>query len=208
MRYIDDPDKIQQQADKILDQLPVEGFPSPLRPICKAMVQSCADQGILENIRISAACIRRLQEPILHKSIFCDVEMVRCGIQKKFVQGPIHCYINEKQVMETATQLQKTRSMLAVDRWTDKLNHQVAVVGNAPTALFRLIEHIKHLHLTPHLIIACPVGFIGAADAKRQMWQLAQDRGLACITLLGPRGGSAIAIAALHSFARLAATPC
>ena len=112
--------------------------------------------------------------------------------------------LNDARVPALAKELRTTRSAAAVELWRDGLKDAIVVIGNAPTALFHLLELLDTGAPKPAAIIATPVGFVGAEESKAE---LSLDiRGVPFITLLGRRGGSAIAAAALNAIALRAAT--
>ena len=92
--------------------------------------------------------------------------------------------------MELASRLQVTRSMAAVERWLPQLAGSIVVIGNAPTALFRLLELIEQGAGAPALLIGMPVGFIGAAESKQALWDHHRALAVPCITLLGRLGAA------------------
>jgi precorrin-8X/cobalt-precorrin-8 methylmutase len=92
--------------------------------------------------------------------------------------------------------------MAALELWRPHLAGSVVVIGNAPTALFRLLEMLQQGAPKPALIIGMPVGFVGAAESKQALWQLHQDLGIECITLLGREGGSAVSSASCNALLR------
>ena len=93
--------------------------------------------------------------------------------------------------------------MSAVDLWCDHVNGSIAIVGNAPTALYRLMELIESGMPPPALIVGIPVGFIGAAESKNYLWQHYKDLGTECITVVGRTGGSALAASVFNTLVRL-----
>ena len=108
--------------------------------------------------------------------------------------------LNDASVPDLALQHATTRSAAAVELWRDRLAGAVVVIGNAPTALFHLLELLDAGAPKPAAIIATPVGFVGAAESKAAL--VASKHGVPFITLLGRRGGSAIAAAALNAVAK------
>ncbi len=96
----------------------------------------------------------------------------------------------------------ETRSMAALKLWEPYLTGSVVLIGNAPTALFRLLEMIRDNEEQPALIIAMPVGFIGAAESKQLLWDSHRELGVDCITLLGREGGSAVTAASCNALLR------
>lgn len=133
--------------------------------------------------------------------ILVDAEMVAHGvIRARLPAGNrVLCRLNEAGVPERARRLATTRSAAQVDWWDDDLQGAVVAVGNAPTALFRLLERLDEGAPRPALILGFPVGFVGAAESKAEL--AANPRGIPFATLRGRRGGSAIAAAAVNALA-------
>jgi len=92
--------------------------------------------------------------------------------------------------------------MAALQLWNDHLEDSVVIIGNAPTALFRLLEMIEKGAGKPALIIGMPVGFVGAAESKQALWENHERLGIECITLLGRQGGSAVSAATCNALLR------
>jgi precorrin-8X/cobalt-precorrin-8 methylmutase len=112
------------------------------------------------------------------------------------------CFLNHPETASLAKQTQETRSMAAVKQWQGLLKDSVVIIGNAPTALFRLLENIESGAEKPALIIGMPVGFVGAAESKQALWDCHQALGIECITLLGREGGSAVSAATCNALMR------
>ena len=131
--------------------------------------------------------------------IFCDVEMVRTGINKTRLAengGTVHCLIGDPEVAATAKQLGITRSMVAMRTFGEKLHGAIVAIGNAPTALFEVLNMMKETNIRPALIIGVPVGFVGAAESKDF---LAETSPVPYITVRGNKGGSPIAAATTNA---------
>ena len=111
----------------------------------------------------------------------------------------VACLLNEPQVREIAARDQTTRSAAQVDLWAERMGGAVIAIGNAPTALFRLLELIDAGAPKPAAIIGIPVGFVGAAESKEAL--AADPRGVEFLTVRGRRGGSALASAAVNAIA-------
>jgi len=136
------------------------------------------------------------------RPILCDVEMVKQGLTKRMLKTEPLCFLNDPRVANLAKQKGDTRSMAALDLWVPYIEGSVVVIGNAPTALFRLLEMIKAGGPKPALIIGMPVGFVGAAESKQALWDLHEELGVECITLLGRQGGSAVSAASCNALLR------
>ena len=132
-------------------------------------------------------------------NIYTDVEMVRTGINKrKLAQfgGEVHCLIADPEVAALAKAKGITRSMAAMRTFGHALDGAVVAIGNAPTALYEVLRLAAEEDIRPAAIIGIPVGFVGAADSKRQ---LAANRDIPYITVEGTKGGSPIAAAAVNA---------
>jgi precorrin-8X/cobalt-precorrin-8 methylmutase len=134
-------------------------------------------------------------------AVLVDSQMVAAGIQQGNLPGenPIVCTLTDQRVPKIARLLGNTRSASAVELWRPRLLGAVVAIGNAPTALFRLLEGLAEGWPKPAAILAFPVGFVGAAESKDALIQHAQ--GVPYLTLRGRRGGSALAAAAVNALA-------
>jgi len=133
--------------------------------------------------------------------VFCDCEMVGAGIIRRFLPAgnDILVTLNDPAVPDMAQQIGTTRSAAAVELWRDRIEGAVVAIGNAPTALFHLLERLDDGWPKPAAIIGFPVGFVGAAESKAEL--AANPRGCDFVALRGRRGGSAMASAAVNAFA-------
>ncbi len=133
--------------------------------------------------------------------ILCDARMVSEGITRKRLpaQNPVICTLHDAEVPTLAARLQTTRSAAALELWRPHLHGAVVAIGNAPTALFHLLEMLEDPACPrPAAIIGCPVGFVGAAESKAALWE-AQPA--PCVIVEGRLGGSAITVAAINAIA-------
>ena len=128
--------------------------------------------------------------------------MVKQGITKRMIEVEPLCFLNNPRTIELAKSSGETRSMAALQLWRDYLKGSVVVIGNAPTALFRLLEMIEQGGPKPALIIGMPVGFVGAAESRQALWDVHEELGIDCITLLGRMGGSAVSAATCKALLR------
>jgi precorrin-8X/cobalt-precorrin-8 methylmutase len=134
--------------------------------------------------------------------VFCDAEMVAHGIIRRFLpaKNEVICTLNDARVPALAEKLGTTRSAAALDLWADRLDGALVAIGNAPTALFHLLEMLDAGGPRPAAIIGMPVGFVGAAESKDA---LARDaRGIPFLIVRGRLGGSAMTAAAVNALAR------
>lgn len=136
------------------------------------------------------------------KPILCDVEMVKQGITKRMIDQQPLCFLNHAETVRIAKTSGETRSMAALELWKPYLAGSVVLIGNAPTALFRLLEMLQQGCAKPALVIGMPVGFVGAAESKQALWDHYTSLGIQCITLLGRQGGSAVTAASCNALLR------
>jgi len=134
--------------------------------------------------------------------ILCDAEMVAHGVTRDRLpaRNEVVCTLRDPRVAALAMKLGTTRSAAALDLWLDRLAGAIVAVGNAPTALFRLLELIDAGAPKPAAILGIPVGFVGAAEAKAAL--AADPRGVPFLIVCGRMGGSAMTAAALNALAR------
>lgn len=134
--------------------------------------------------------------------ILCDSEMVRRGVTR--ARLPAHndviCTLRHPSVPALAARLGNTRSAAALDLWVDQLAGAIVAIGNAPTALFRLLDLLEEGAPRPAAIIGIPVGFVGAVESKEAL--IAASYGVPFIVVRGRMGGSAMAAAAVNGLAR------
>lgn len=159
------------------------------------MVDVVADLGFSADVGQATRAALRAGKPIL-----CDSEMVAHGITRARLPAfnPVLCTLRAPQVPELAKAMGNTRSAAAVELWGEHLEGAVVAIGNAPTALFHLLNLIASGGPRPAAILGFPVGFIGAAESKAA---LAATANLPYMTVHGRRGGSAMAAAAVNAFA-------
>jgi precorrin-8X/cobalt-precorrin-8 methylmutase len=132
--------------------------------------------------------------------IFCDAEMVAHGITRRHLPAAndVICTLADPRVSALAARLGTTRSAAAIDLWADRLGGSVVAVGNAPTALFRLLELLAEGVPKPAVILGMPVGFVGAAESKDALIERAPAP---FVTIRGRLGGSAVTAAAVNAIA-------
>ena len=201
--YLRDPAAIYAESfAAIRRETDLSRVPEDLRPLALRIVHACGDPSAVKRLTWSAGAGRAGREALeLGATILCDSRMVAAGIIRKKLPGAneVLCTLGDVEVPDIAKRLETTRSAAAVELWQDELGGAVVAIGNAPTALFHLLEGIAAGWPKPALILGFPVGFVGAAESKEA---LAQDAGgIPYVTLLGRAGGSAIAAAAVNALA-------
>lgn len=138
--------------------------------------------------------------------ILCDATMVATGVTRSRLpkDNDVLCFLNDPRVPDLAREWGTTRTAAAVSLWEPRLDGAVVAIGNAPTALFHLLEMILDRAPHPAAIVGCPVGFIGAAESKQALIDLADQHGIDIpyVTVRGRRGGSAMTSSALNALAQ------
>ncbi len=180
------------------------GLPSDVAQVVVRMVHACGMTDLVADTRFSPDAVAagvaalRAGAPVL-----CDVSMAAAGVIRDRLPAanPVVSLVESAGVAEVATRLGTTRSAAGVEVWRERLGGAVVVVGNAPTALFRLLEVLDEGAEPPAVVVGVPVGFVGAAESKDA---LAAADGVPFVTVLGRRGGSAIAAAAVNAMAGIA----
>ena len=202
MDFERNPKRIQQRSfDIVRQQVQMDYLNEIEQQIAVRMIYACGDLSIIDDLRFSKGATDAGLKALQHQTpLLCDVNLVTTALNKKLLAHPPLCFINEQQVVMEAKQKKYTRSMIAVDYWLPHINQSIVLIGNAPTALFRLMELLEQKKIDqPALIIAVPVGYTGAAESKQYLWEHYQTLGVECIVLLGTRGSSALAATAMNA---------
>jgi precorrin-8X/cobalt-precorrin-8 methylmutase len=183
----------------------LDRFPADVAQVVVRMIHSCGMTDLPRDVGYSAGLVRDARAALRGGApILCDAQMVAAGITRARLPAgnEVVCTLRDPAVAELAAQLGTTRSAAAVDLWDERLEGAVVAIGNAPTALFRLLE-ITGLGNTgragprPAAVIGIPVGFVGAAESKRAL----AASGLEHLVVHGRRGGSAMTVAAVNAIA-------
>lgn len=201
--YLRVPEAIYAQSfATIRAEADLAGLPPALQEVAVRMIHACGMVDLAADVAGDPAVVDAVREALMRGApIFCDCEMVRAGIATRHLPAANHLLVtlNAPDVPGLAQRLGTTRSAAAVELWRDRLEGAIVVIGNAPTALFHLLELLAQGAPRPAAIIATPVGFVGAAESKAA---LAAAAPLPFLTVHGRRGGSAIASAAFNAMAR------
>ncbi|NRB38450.1 MAG: precorrin-8X methylmutase [Pseudomonadales bacterium] len=202
--YEINPQAIERESFRKIRQLTsLDSFSVHQQQVVMRIVHSLGLPHLAEQVRFSDnACESGMAALAQNCNILCDVEMVKQGITKRMINKEPLCFLNNEKTAELAKARAETRSMAALDLWQDHIAGSVVVIGNAPTALFRLLEKLETGAAKPALIIGMPVGFVGAAESKQTLWDLHKHLGIECITLLGREGGSAVSSATCNALLR------
>ncbi len=201
--YIRDPQVIYNQsfaiirAEADLDNLPVD-----IADVAVRMIHACGMTDVCDDLVYSADVVAASRQALQDgKPVITDVRMVAEGIIRSRLPAAndVICTLREPAVSSLARKIGNTRSATAVDLWHDHMAGAVIAIGNAPTALFRLLEILADGAPRPAAILGFPVGFVGAVESKDALSKHAD--GIAFMTVRGRRGGSAMAAAAVNAIA-------
>lgn len=199
MTYIKNPMEIEEKSFEIIEsELEEHNFNEEELKIVKRVIHTTADFEYLKLIEISKDAIEAGKESLRNKPIiYTDTNMALSGINKialNKLEGKAICYVNLDEVHKEAKEKNITRSMAAVEKASSD-NVDIFVFGNAPTALFKLKELIVEKRANPKLIIAVPVGFVGASESKEELEKL----NIPYIRVDGRKGGSTVAAAIVNA---------
>ncbi|MEE9544467.1 MAG: precorrin-8X methylmutase [Rhodospirillales bacterium] len=199
--YIHDPEEIHRRSfAAIRAEVDLDAFPEDIRPVAARMVHACGIPDIVADLAFSTGAAAAGRAALAGGApVLTDSEMLRMGVIRDRLPAGNEtvCTLNAEGVAQSAKVAGTTRSAAAVDLWRPMLEGAVVAIGNAPTALFRLLELLAVGAGRPALVIGFPVGFIGAAESKEALITVADS--VPYITLHGRRGGSALAAAAVNA---------
>ncbi|GAA1696520.1 precorrin-8X methylmutase [Fodinicola feengrottensis] len=198
----DGPEIYRRSFATIRAEADLSHLPAELEKVAVRMIHACGMTDLVADLAWSpdagkaARTALRAGAPIL-----CDAAMVASGITRRRLpaSNEVICTLTDPRVPELAAHLGTTRSAAALELWRDRLEGSLVAIGNAPTALFRLLEMIEEGAGRPAAVLGLPVGFVGAAESKRALAE--HPSGLAHIVVHGRRGGSAMAVAAVNALA-------
>lgn len=203
--YLRDPDAIYRLSfDLIRREVDLSHLPPGIDELALRLIHACAMPDILPDL-VWTGDLPRAVHGALHagRPILSDVDMVAYGVIRSRLpaDNPVLSFLNTPEARAIGQQKQITRSAAAVELWAPHMEGAVVVIGNAPTALFRLLELLQDAAMPrPAAILGFPVGFVGAAESKQALIE-ASPKGVAYATLKGRRGGSAMAAAAINALA-------
>ncbi|WP_435172380.1 precorrin-8X methylmutase [Actinacidiphila sp. bgisy145] len=178
------------------------GLPADVAQVAVRMIHACGMVDLVADLAYSPGVVARARAALRAGApILCDAAMVASGVTRKRLpaDNEVICTLGDPSVPALAADLGTTRTAAALDLWRDRLEGAVVAVGNAPTALFRLLELVAAGGPRPAAVIGVPVGFVGAAESKQAL--AADPSALEYLVVHGRRGGSAIAAAALNAIA-------
>lgn len=198
--YVDSFATIRREAD--LSQVPAAAEKVAVR-----MIHGSGQTDLVRDLVVHPRLVPAARAALAAGApILCDARMVAMGITagRLPADNPVHCFLTDDRVADLARRWSTTRTAAAVSLWEPHLEGAVVAIGNAPTALFHLLEMILAGGPRPAAIVGCPVGFIGAAESKEALAAFAEDHGvdIPFVTVRGRRGGSAMASSAVNALAQ------
>jgi precorrin-8X/cobalt-precorrin-8 methylmutase len=201
--YLRDPAEIYRRSFALIEaEADLARFPPELRPLALRLAHTAGDTTILDGLVWSPDAVAAGQRALAAGApLLVDSRMVAAGITGGRLPGKsdIICTLGDPAADRLAEGLKITRSAAAVGLWQPRLAGAVVAIGNAPTALFHLLEMLAEGAPRPALVVGFPVGFVGAAEAKAALADFGD--GLEFIALRGRRGGSALAAATVNALA-------
>jgi precorrin-8X/cobalt-precorrin-8 methylmutase len=203
--YIKDGDEIYRRSFAIIrSETDFSQLPNPnLESIAIRLIHTCGMPDVIKNLDAHPDAVDSARAALESgATILCDAKMVAEGITRTRLpaNNPIVCTLGDPRTADLAKQIGNTRSAAALNLWGDRLENAIVAIGNAPTALFYLLELLDAGAPKPAVILGFPVGFVGAVEAKAEL--AANSRGVPYITLHGRQGGSAMAVAAVNALAK------
>ncbi len=201
MNYLKDPTKIYARSFEIIrSETDLSTIPNDAHDIAVRIIHACGMPEIISDLVISEDFVAAANTVLTNKrSILVDVEMVRHGIIARQLPADVEiiCTLNDPRAREIGIAQSITRTAAATQLWKENLVGAIVVIGNAPTALFALLEMIDSGAPKPACIAGFPVGFVGAAESKAEL--IANSRGIPFATIKGRKGGSAMASSVVNA---------
>lgn len=199
--YERDPAAIYRQSfAQIRAEADLARLPEALRPLGIRLAHAIGDVSVMDDLVWSDGAAEAGRAALTAGApVLVDTEMVAHGVIRRFLgASAVVCTLNDPEVPALAQDLRTTRSAAALELWRDRLEGAVVAIGNAPTALFHLLEMLEAGAPKPAVVLGFPVGFVGAAESKDALIEAAP---CPFVALRGRRGGSALAAAAVNALA-------
>jgi len=202
--YLRDGSAIYQRSFEIIRaEADLTSFANDEIDVVVRMIHACGQLEVARHIAFGRSLVSAARAALAAgAAILCDAEMVAHGITRARLpaRNEVICTLRDSRVASLAEKLKTTRSAAALELWGDRLGDAVVAIGNAPTALFHLLEMLDAGAAKPAAILGIPVGFVGASEAKEAL--AADPRGVPFLIVRGRMGGSAMAAAAVNALAR------
>jgi precorrin-8X/cobalt-precorrin-8 methylmutase len=203
LRYQRDPAAIYAESFATVQrEARLDRFTPGLAQLATRLIHACGMVEVADRLAFTPEAYEAGHEALANGApVLCDCEMVGAGIIRRYLPAgnEVIVTLNDASVPARAKEIGNTRSAAAVELWADRLEGAVVAIGNAPTALFRLLEMLDAGAPKPAVILGFPVGFVGAAESKAELAN--NPRGCNFVALRGRRGGSAMASAAVNALA-------
>jgi precorrin-8X/cobalt-precorrin-8 methylmutase len=201
--YIRDPAEIYRQSfATIRAEADLTGFPDDIARVVVRLIHTCGQVDVAEHVAFTDDVVTRARAALRSGApVLCDSSMVAAGITTARLpaDNEVVSLVADPRAVELAARRETTRSAAAVELYADRLPGAVLAIGNAPTALFRLLELIDEGLPAPAAVLGGPVGFVGSAQSKQKLVDC--PRGMSYLVVRGRRGGSAMAAAAVNAIA-------
>ena len=204
------PADIERRSMEIIDgELAARGvrLPDETAAVVKRVIHTTADFDYVNSLRFTADAVRRGAEAMRGGVIVTDTNMARAGVNRPALQrlgGEARCFMAEDFIAEAARENGTTRAAASIDYALERYPDAVLAVGNAPTALLRVAEHIER-GARPSLVIGVPVGFVNVVESKERVLAVCERLGVPAIVALGRKGGSNVAAAICNALLYTAA---
>lgn len=201
--YVRDPAEIYRRSFAMIrEEADLSRFPEDVARVVVRLIHTCGQIDVTDHVAFTDTVVNRARAALaVGAPILCDSSMVASGITNRHLtaDNEVVSLVADARAPQLAARLGTTRSAAAVDLWADRLGGAVVAIGNAPTALFRLLELIDEGAPTPAAVLGGPVGFVGSAQSKQEL--IRAPRGMSYLVVTGRRGGSAMAAAAVNAIA-------
>jgi precorrin-8X/cobalt-precorrin-8 methylmutase len=199
--YIRDAAEIYRQSfATIRAEADLARFPDDVAQVVVRLIHTCGQVDVTDHVAYTDDVVARTRAALdAGAPVLCDSSMVAAGITRSRLpaDNQVVSLVADPRAADLAGRLRSTRSAAGVDLWADRLGGAVLAIGNAPTALFRLLELLDDGAPTPAAVLGGPVGFVGSAQSKQEL--IDRPRGMAYLVVTGRRGGSAMAAAAVNA---------
>lgn len=200
--YLTDGTQIYRRSFAIIDaEADLDRLPEAMRPVATRMIHAAGQIDLLGDIAFSPGLASATHGALAAGApVLCDSKMVASGIiTSRLPRGnEVICHLDYPRLAEMAAELGTTKTAAAIELWRPMLAGAVVAIGNAPTALFRLLEVVaEDPSLAPAAVLGIPVGFVGAAESKQAL--IDNELGLEYLVVRGRRGGSAVTVAAVNA---------
>lgn len=201
--YIRDAGEIYRQSfATIRAEADLARFPEDVARVVVRLIHTCGQVDVVDHVAYTDDVVTRAHAALAAGApVLCDSSMVAAGITAARLpaNNEVVSLVADPRAPERAAATGNTRSAAGVELWADRLDGAVLAIGNAPTALFRLLELIDEGAPVPAAVLGGPVGFVGSAQSKQEL--IERPRGMSYLVVTGRRGGSAIAAAAVNAIA-------